>query len=179
LTPPPFRKPFKPKGPAHTLNENIRAFEVRLLDENGTNLGVVSREEAIAKAKEKGLDLVLVGENATPVIVKIVNYDKFRYEKEKEQKKQRVAQKANEMKQIQISMKEAKNDLQTKLKRLYTFFEDGHKVEIQLTMRGREKEKKDWARMKLEEFLKMIEVEYKITRPIQPGGRGLIVQISK
>lgn len=175
----PYHKPFRPKGPAHILNENIRAIEVRLLDENGINLGIVSREVAIAKAKEKGLDLVLVGETAQPVIAKIVNYDKFRYEKEKELKKQRVAQKANEMKQIQISMQEAKNDLETKLKRLYGFFEDGHKVEIQLTMRGREKEKKDWARMKLQEFLKMIAVDYKITRPIQPGGRGLIVQISK
>lgn len=83
------------------------------------------------------------------------------------------------MKQIQISVKEAKNDLLTKVKKLDKFLEEGHKVEIQMTLHGREKGMKDWARMKMEEFLKLINVPFKMTQSIKPSGRGLTVQIVK
>lgn len=157
----------------------IISRELRIIHETKGNLGVLSREEALRMAREDELDLVLISPTAEPPIAKIVNYDKFRFEEDKKLKKQRQAQKASEMKQIQISVKEGKNDLLTKLKRLHQFLEDDHKVEIQMTLRGREKAQKGWAKMRLQEFLNMIEVPYKVTKDIMEGGRGLTVQIAK
>jgi translation initiation factor IF-3 len=157
----------------------IRSKEMRVVHETKGNLGVLSREKALAAAKEDGLDIVLISPTARPPIAKIVDFDKFRFEEKKKKSQQRKAQKANEMKQIQISVREGKNDLQTKLNRLHQFFEDDAKVEVQMTLRGREKANKDWAKMKLQEFLDMIEVPYKVTKPIMPGGRGFTVQVVK
>jgi len=136
-------------------------------------------KEALAAAIAKGLDLILIVPNASPPVAKITRFDKFRYEKEKEWKKQRQAQKALEMKQIQISVREAKNDLSTKIRKLEKFLGAGHKVEIVMTLRGREKGMKDFAKIKLEEFLKMITVDHNIAQEIKPGGRGLAVQVIK
>lgn len=128
-------------------------------------------------AQEKELDLVLISPNAKPPVAKITNFDKFRYEREKELKKQK-RQKAPEMKRIQISGRTAKNDLLTKLRKLEKFMEAGHRIEIQLTLRGREKGNKEWAEMKLREFMDMITVPHRIVSDIKRGGRGLLVQIS-
>ncbi len=149
------------------------------MDEKGDNLGVMTPKEALAIAITKGLDLILTVSNATPPIAKIANYDKFRYEKNKEQKKQKQAQKRLEMKQIQISMREAKNDLMTKVGRLEKFLDAGHKVEILLTLRGREKGMQDFAREKLREFLTLITTPHTITQDIRPAGRGIGTQIVK
>lgn len=140
-------------------------------------MGVLSREEALALAEQKELDLILVTPNASPPVARIVDYDKFRYEQEKEQKR-RERQKAPEMKRVQISPRTATNDLQISLKKLEKFLEAGHRVEIQLTLRGRERGNKDWARSKLEEFIDMITVPHKVTSPIKSGGRGMLTQIS-
>ncbi len=142
-------------------------------------MGVMPLKEALAAAIAKGLDLILIVPNASPPVAKITRFDKFRYEKEKEWKKQRQAQKALEMKQIQISVREAKNDLSTKIRKLEKFLGAGHKVEIVMTLRGREKGMKDFAKIKLEEFLKMITVDHNIAQEIKPGGRGLAVQVIK
>ncbi|OIO49031.1 MAG: translation initiation factor IF-3 [Parcubacteria group bacterium CG1_02_42_13] len=160
-------------------NNQITAPELRVVDENGGNLGVMPLKEALAAAIAKGLDLILIVPNASPPVAKITRFDKFRYEKEKEWKKQRQAQKALEMKQIQISVREAKNDLSTKIRKLEKFLGAGHKVEIVMTLRGREKGMKDFAKIKLEEFLKMITVDHNIAQEIKPGGRGLAVQVIK
>ncbi len=146
-----------------------------MLDEAGNNLGVLSRDRALELAREKGLDLILISPKAVPPVARILSFDKFRYEKERELKRQR--KKAPELKRIQIGVKTAKNDLLVRLKKLEEFLEHGHKVEIQMTLRGREKEKRDWAKGKLEEFLGMITTSHKVTQPIKPGGAGLTVQI--
>ncbi len=149
------------------------------MDEKGDNLGVMTPKEALAIAATKELDLILTVPGATPPIAKIANYDKFRYEKNKELRKQKQAQKTLEMKQIQISMREAKNDLMTKVGRLQKFLDAGHKVEILLTLRGREKGMQDFAKGKLREFLTLITSPHTITQDIRPAGRGIGVQIIK
>jgi len=108
-----------------------------------------------------------------------MSYDKFRYQKEKELKKQYAAQKIGELKQVKISMKEAINDMNVKAKRANEFLEKDNKVDITVVMRGREKMFKDLAYKKLEAFLKLIIVEYKKTSEPKFGGRGLSVQITK
>ncbi len=136
------------------------------------------REAALKLAGEKELDLVEISAAAKPPVAKIISFDKFRYQQEKEAKKQRATQKFSELKQIQISARAAKNDLEIKVKRLEEFLEKGYKVEIFLRLRGREKYNRNWAHYKLEEFLKMISVEYKITLEPKFGGQGMIMQIT-
>lgn len=140
---------------------------------------MLSFDDALAAAKKEGLDLILIVPNANPPVARITNFDKFRYEKEKEEKKQRQAKKTLEMKQIQISVREAKHDLERKVKLLEKFLEAGHKIEVLLALRGREKKMKDWARTKLEEFLEMITVSHTITQEIRSAGRGFTVQLIK
>ncbi|OGY58177.1 MAG: translation initiation factor IF-3 [Candidatus Colwellbacteria bacterium RIFCSPHIGHO2_02_FULL_43_15] len=161
------------------INKEITARELRVLDEQGGNLGVMSLENALAEAATKGLDLILITQNVNPPIAKITSFDKFRYEKEKEFKKQRLAQKTLGMKQVQISLKEAKNDLMTKVRRLEGFLEDGHNVEIVMTLFGREKGMKDYARVRLQEFLGMITIPYTLNQGIKDAGRGLNAQVAK
>lgn len=130
-------------------------------------------------AESAELDLIEISASAKPPVAKIISFDKFRYQKEKEAKKQKATQKISELKRIQLSARAAKNDLEIKVKKLEEFLDKGHKVEIFLRLRGREKYNRNWARYKLEEFLKMISVEYKITLEPRFGGQGLVMQISK
>lgn len=142
-------------------------------------MGIMPLEAALKLATEKGIDLIEIAPMAKPPVAKIISYDKFRYQKEKELKKQKVAQKTSELKQIRISAKAAKNDLETKSKKTAEFINEGHKVGIILILKGREKYMKDWARQKLNEFLSIINAEYKITMEPKFGGKGLMMQITK
>ena len=147
-----------------------------MIASTGENLGVLTREKALALAEEQGLDLILINESAKPPVARIIDFDKFRYEREKELKR-RERQRQLEVKQIQIGAKTAAHDLHVKLKKLEGFLTKGHRVEIQMVLRGRERANRDWARAKFQEFLVAITVPYRITREIRPGGRGLTVQI--
>lgn len=152
---------------------------MRVLSETGENLGVMSREAALKLAEEKNLDLIEISASAKPPVARIMNFDKFRYEQTKKLKKQRVEEKPQEMKQVQIGIGTAANDLKIKVKKVEEFLSEKHPVVIVLVLRGREKANKDWARLKLGEFLKMIPLEYKILFEPRFGGRGLAVQIAK
>jgi translation initiation factor IF-3 len=140
------------------------------------------REKALALARpSEGLDLIEIASSATPPVARIMSYDKFRYEEAKREKKERLAQKGGGLKQVQISARAAQHDLEIKLKQLEEFLGEGHQVDINVRLRGREKGMKDWAREKLEGFLKMIppEVEYKRLSEPRFGGYGLSIQIVK
>jgi len=130
-------------------------------------------------AEEKGLDLVLVAGQAKPPVARIVDYDKYRYEREKAEKKEKKGQKGGSLKQIQISVREQKNDLMVKLKRMNKFLEDDYQVEIILRVRGREKAHPEFAEQKLKDFLGMLDMEYKVVSPIRKSGRGLGITIIK
>ncbi len=142
-------------------------------------MDIMPLEAALKLAKEKNLDLIEIAPGAKPPVVKIISFDKFRYQKEKELKKQRAGQKIGELKQVRISARAAKNDLETKIEKIREFLDDGHKVEIALWLRGREKGNKEWARHKLNEFVKMMNFDYKITSEPKLGGKGLIMQIDR
>jgi translation initiation factor IF-3 len=135
--------------------------------------------EAIDKAKEQGLDLVEITQNAKPPIVKIIAFDKFRYQKDKESKKQKLSQKGGELKQVRISARSAKNDLEVQAKKVELFVSKGNKVEITLWLRGREKYNKDWAKEKMKEFVSMLSPDHKLSGEPQFKGRGLVIQVSK
>lgn len=136
-------------------------------------------EAALKLANEKGLDLIEIAPTAKPPVAKIISFDKFRYQKEKELRKQKVGQKAAEMKQIRVSVRAALNDLQIKAKKIDEFLEENRNVEIMVVLKGREKYNREWANAKLDEFLKIIKTEYKIISQPKFGGRGITVQIAK
>ena len=143
-------------------------------------MGVLKREEALALVRpDSGIDLIEIAPGAKPPVARLMSYDKYRYEEEKRERKERLAQKVAGLKQIQISPRAALNDLKTKLRQLEKFLAEGHQVEIQLRLRGREKYNKAWAHQKLEEFLGMIATAYKKLNEPKFGGRGLRIQIAK
>lgn len=164
------------------INNQITDEEIRVIDQNGKNLGILKREEALSLIKpEEGLDLIEIVPNAKPPIAKLMNYDKWRYEQEKRQKKEIFLQKSksSSLKRIQISPRMAKNDLMIRIKQLEKFLNKNHIVEIQMQLKGREKLNKEWVNQKLNEFLNMITLQYKIISAPKQGGKGIVCQIEK
>ena len=136
-------------------------------------------EAALKLAEEKGLDLIEIALKANPPVAKIISFDKFRYQREKEEKKKKKLSKTFELKQIQISLGAAKNDLEIKAKKVEEFLAKGHPVTIVMRLRGREKYNKPFAFQRLQEFSKFIKTEYKVLREPKIGGRGISVNILK
>jgi translation initiation factor IF-3 len=137
------------------------------------------RDKALALAKpEEGLDLIEIAPNAKPPVARLMSYDKYRYEREKAEKKERRAVKSASIKRVQISPRAASHDLQIRAKQLEVFLAEGHPVEVYVRLRGREKYNKEWANRKLEEFLKTINAEYKVVSAPK-FAQGLSIQIAK
>ena len=160
-------------------NEKITAPELRVIDEAGANIGVLPREQALQMAKEKGLDLIEIAPTAQPPVAKIMSYDKYRYQETKKLKKQKASQKIQELKGVRISARAAEHDLQVKANLANKFLEEGHIVEIQLMLRGREKANRNWARQKMLDFVKMIIPEHKVLLEPKYGMRGFNMQVVK
>ncbi|MBO9321181.1 MAG: translation initiation factor IF-3 [Roseiflexus sp.] len=120
------------------INNRIRAREVRLIDENGAQVGIVSIRDALSMAEERGLDLVEVAPNAVPPVCRILDYGKFRYEQSKKEREARKNQKQVEVKQIRLEPKTDDHDLEVKAKQARRFLLEGDKVKFNLRFRGRE-----------------------------------------
>lgn len=161
------------------INEKITAPELRVIDEAGANLGILSPQEALKLAKERGLDLIEIAPTAKPPVAKIMSYDKYRYQETKKLKKQRAQQKIQELKRVRISARAAEHDLLIKANLVNKFLNAGDIVEIQLVLRGREKANKDWARKKLIDFLTIIIPEHKVLLEPKYGMRGFNMQVVK
>ena len=122
----------------HQLNEEIQDKEVRVIGEDGAQLGIMSAEQANALAEEQGLDLVKISPNATPPVCKIMDYSKFCYDQKKREKDARKNQKVVEVKEIRMSPSIDTNDLNTKIKSALKFLADGNRVKVSVRFRGRE-----------------------------------------
>ena len=120
------------------INEQIRAREVQVIDEQGEKKGLMKLNEALDLAYEKKLDLVLVAPNAQPPVCKIMNYGKYKFEQAKKEKEAKKKQKAFEVKEIRITPNIEQHDFEFKLKNARKFIEDGNKVKITVRFRGRE-----------------------------------------
>ena len=120
------------------INEQIRDKEVRLIGEDGEQLGVVSGKEALRLAEEAGLDLVKIAPTAKPPVCKIVDYGKFKYEQTRKEKEAKKKQKTIEIKEIRLSPNIDTNDLITKINAAKKFLTKGDKVKVTLRFRGRE-----------------------------------------
>ena len=120
------------------INRQIKEKQVQLIDENGEKVGVLSIDEALEMAEDKNLDLVLVAPNAKPVVCKIMNYGKYKFEQAKREKESRKNQKAVEVKEIRVSSNIGQHDFDFKSKNARNFLENGNKVKFTLRFRGRE-----------------------------------------
>ncbi|HVX56419.1 MAG TPA: translation initiation factor IF-3 [Candidatus Saccharimonadales bacterium] len=125
------------------MNEQIRAPRLRVIDDDGKQLGILSRQEALAAAQERDLDLVEISPDADPPVCKIIDWGKYNYQRTKQQQKNRKSAKTLDMKQIRFGLKIGQHDLDIKLNRVRKFLEAGHKVKITLFYRGREQAHKE------------------------------------
>jgi translation initiation factor IF-3 len=126
----------EPSGPR--INEAIRARDVRLIDENGENVGVVPHADALARAVQAGLDLVEVSPDADPPVCKILDFGKYKYQAQKKANEAKKRQKVVEIKEIKLRPNIDTHDYEVKAKAMHRFFEEGDKVKVTLRFRGRE-----------------------------------------
>ncbi len=120
------------------MNDDIRATELRCNVDGGESLGIVSTDEAMEKANELGLDLVLIAPDAKPPVAKIMDYGKYKYQEEKKLKEQRKNQTKIDVKEIKLSVKIAENDIAYKVKHAREFLAQGKHVKFRVFLRGRE-----------------------------------------
>jgi translation initiation factor IF-3 len=132
------RKKYKPDKTVFKANLHIRVPEVRVIDDKGNMLGVMTTKEALMKAQEGGMDLVEVNPKAVPPIVKFLDFGKFQYEQEKQKQKQKLKAKKVDVKGIRLTFRIGDHDREVRLNQANGFFEKGHKVKVELILRGRE-----------------------------------------
>ena len=160
------------------INEEIRDKEVRVIDEDGTQLGVMPTPQAIAMAEEKGLDLVKLQANSQPPVCKLMDYDKHRYEQSKRERDLRKNQRIVELKEVQLSATIGENDMQVKLKNAVKFLEDGDKVKVSIRFRGRQIAHTDIGMAIMEDFASRVEEYGLIERRPSLEGRHLIMIVA-
>lgn len=161
------------------INNQIRAKELRVIGEEGENLGVLPFAEALAKAKEAGLDLIEISPNALPPIAKIQDFGKYQYQESKKQKVAKAKSKSTEVKSLQIKIGTGDHDLMLKAKKISEWLAEGHKVKLDLFLTGRSKMlDTNFLKVRLDRILKLISVPYTMDEP-KRGPKGLNAVIEK
>jgi len=120
------------------INERIRFPEIRVIDENGSQIGIISPKEALALAEERGLDLVLISDTAEPPVCKIMDYGKYKFEQEKKAKEAKKKQHTADVKEVKMRYKIEEHDYQVRVNQAQRFLKSGDKVKATITFRGRE-----------------------------------------
>ena len=152
------------------INSRIRAREVRLIDENGTQVGIVTAREAISLAEERGLDLVEVAPNAVPPVCRLLDYGKFRYEQSQKEREARKNQKQAELKQIRLMPKTDEHDMGVKANQARRFILRGDKVKFNVRFRGREMAHPDIGRKMLEQIAEQLrDISVVEQKPLMEG----------
>lgn len=160
------------------VNEAIRAREVLVIDSNGKNLGVMSREAALKIAEEKGLDLVLMAMKNPPVC-RLMNYEKYLYQLEKKQREAEASQRRSEPKEVKFGIRIGPKDLETKIGKIREFLTSGRKVRIVVWFKGwREMAHADQGRTLLQETLKKLEDLCRVELDIRQDGRKMYTIVS-
>jgi translation initiation factor IF-3 len=160
------------------VNQQIRVREVRLIDDEGNQLGILPIQEALQLAFERNLDLVEVAPNAVPPVCRLLDYGKFQYEKQKKDREARKAQKIIEIKEIRLRPRTGEHDLDTKVRQAVSFLEDGSKVKVAVRFRGREITHPEIARDQLAEFSEKVGAAAIIELQPLMEGRNLFMLLS-
>ena len=160
------------------INEGIRVREVRLIDENGGQLGIVPTTEALNKAREAGLDLIEVAPNANPPVCKILDYGKYKFDQEKRMKEAKKNQKQIKMKEIRMQPKIEEHDLNFKTKHIQEFLEEGNKVKVTIRFRGRELAHTELGKDVLDKIAEKLDIGFSVDKKPAMEGRYMSMILS-
>lgn len=161
------------------INEQIRDKEVRLIGEDGEQLGIVSSKEALRMAEEAELDLVKIAPKAEPPVCKIIDYGKYKYEMVRKEKEAKKKQKTVELKEIRMSPNIDTNDLNTKINSAKKFLTKGDRVKVTLRFRGREMAHMQQSKYILDDFAKAVEEIAVIEKAPKVEGRNMSLVLAK
>ena len=160
------------------INDDIKVKEVRMLDENGDQMGVMPLEKAKEYAYDKGLDLVLIAPQGNPPVCRSMDYGKYRYERDKRDKEAKKKQQSVEVKEIQLSCRIDTHDFETKANRAKKFLGEGNKVRVCLRFRGREMAHQELGKEMLERFKESCSEFGSVEKPPLLKGRQMTMFIS-
>ena len=162
------------------INNQIRAKELRVIDHENQNLGVLSIKDALELAQARSLDLIEISPNATPPVAKIMDFGKYQYEANKKLKKAKAGARSTETKSIQIKIGTGDHDLELKAKNVSKWLEMGHRVKIELFLAGRAKYMDEkFLKERLDRVLHLITEDYKISDSYKRGPKGLVTTIER
>jgi translation initiation factor IF-3 len=160
------------------LNERIRDKEVRLIDEDGSQLGIVATREALQTAREKGLDLFLVQPDANPPVARIMDYGRFKFENEKKSRENKKKHHIVDVKEIKMRYKIEEHDYQVKVRSGQKFLTDGDKIKVLIMLRGREMQHKGLALELMNKFSNELKELCIVDREPRIEGNSVIMILS-
>ena len=160
------------------INEEIRAKELRVIDDAGNQLGIMSRQEALDLSEEKKLDLVCIAPKAEPPVCKILDYGKYKYEKKKKEKEAKKKQHTTQVKEIRLSTFIEDHDIMVKAKTGAKFLKDGNKLKVSLRFRGRERDYVARGQEVMEKFAEAVSEVGEMDRKPKFEGRSLTMILS-
>lgn len=161
------------------INEQIRDREVRLIGEDGEQLGIMSSREAMKLAAEANLDLVKIAPTAKPPVCKIIDYGKYKYEQTRKEKEAKKKQKTVEVKEVRLSPNIDTNDLNTKVNNAKKFIGKGNKVKVTLRFRGREMVHVQSSKHILDDFAALLEDVAVVEKPAKMEGRSMSMVLTE
>ncbi|HYC83099.1 MAG TPA: translation initiation factor IF-3 [Candidatus Paceibacterota bacterium] len=162
------------------INHHIRAAQLRVVDEEEGNLGVLSLSEALARAEERGLDLIEISPQAVPPVAKIMDYGKWQYQQNKKEKVAKAGSKNTETKSLQVKIGTGDHDLELKAAKASEFIKEGHRVKIELFLPGRAKYlDPKFLETRLERMLHLISEDYRVAEAPKRGPKGLALVIER
>lgn len=161
------------------INGQIKAKEVQLISDEGEKLGVISLQEALEKAEDKKLDLVLVAPNVNPPVCKIMNYGKYKFEQAKREKEAKKKQKVLELKELRVTPNIEEHDFEFKSKNARKFLTDGNKVKITVRFRGREVNNSKAGEVVLNKFIEKLEDIATVEKAPKLEGRNMFTILAK
>ncbi len=162
------------------INHQIKASELRVVDESGANLGVMSLSAALMAAEAAGADLIEISPSAVPPVAKIMDYGKYQYTESKKAKKMKANAKTSETKAIQVKVGTGDHDLELKATTASKWLAEGHRIRVELFLSGRSKYMDEkFLRERLDRVLKLITENYKIAEPVKRGPKGLMLTIER
>jgi len=160
------------------MNDQIRLNEVRVIAENGEQLGIMSSADALKKAEEAELDLILIAPQAKPPVCRIIDYSKYRYEQVRKERDAKKKQKTVEVKEIRFSPNIDTNDLNTKSNNARKFLEKGNRVKVTLRFRGREMAHINATKGVLDEFAATLQDIATVDKPAKLEGRNMSIVLA-
>jgi translation initiation factor IF-3 len=174
---PKFTKRPTPAGKFYRLNHFIQARQVRLLDESGKQVGIVTKEEALMKAQAAGVDVVEIAPNANPPVAKLIDYKKFKYLEARKSREEKKKQKNVGVKEVRLSPFIGEHDLKVRSQQAKEFLAEGNQLKISIPFRGRAITRKEFGFEVMRKFIAEL-VEVKVVREAHFEGKILVAMIA-